>query len=234
MGNTLFLMDEKKTGFIKPTLRSLALWCDPIGSDDTDSGGVVGVSVFMTDKADREAGSEIPAETLIRILGESALPRLSTIGLTGPPEWFGACVDMSDWYRTQKSLSLQPKPISNFDTKIRRKRMLSEWGRSLGQSYSRQSTLNLLFTALWFDSRLAPRPINILYGSSPAVPPSCAAVLTGSRWRGWMLVIVHELFNMLGAGDLLFISLTPVWCGDLAASCTAFTAHPPAVFSRHL
>lgn len=86
MGNTLFLMDEKKTGFIKPSLRSLALHCDPIGSDDTDSGGVVGVSVFMADKADGEAGSEIPAETLIWILGESTLPRLSPIALTEPPE----------------------------------------------------------------------------------------------------------------------------------------------------
>lgn len=64
MGNTLFLMDEK-TGSIKSRLSSLALRCDPIGSDDTDSGGVVGVSVFMADKADVEAGSEIPAETLI-------------------------------------------------------------------------------------------------------------------------------------------------------------------------
>lgn len=45
------------------------------------------------------------------------------------------------------------------------------------------------------------RPINFLYGSSPAVPPSCAAVSVGSRWRGWMVVIVHELFNMQGAGD---------------------------------
>lgn len=49
-----------------------------------------------------------------------------------------------------------------------------------------------------------------------------------------MLVIVSELFNMLDAGDLLFISLTPVWCGGLTASYTAFTAHPPAVFSNTL
>lgn len=61
-------------------------------------------------------------------------------------------------------------------------------------------------------------PINILYDSSPAVPRSCTAVLTGSRWRGWMLLIVHELFNMLAAGDRLFISVTPVWRGGLAAS----------------
>lgn len=86
MGNAMFLMDEKKTGFIKPRLHSLALCCDPIGSDDTDSEGVVGVSVFMADKADREAGSKIPAETLNWILGESALAWLSPIVLTEPPE----------------------------------------------------------------------------------------------------------------------------------------------------
>lgn len=78
MGNTPFLMDEK-TGFIKSRLRSPALCCDPIGSDDTDSEGVVGVSVFMADKG--EAGSEIPAETLICILRERALPRLNPITL---------------------------------------------------------------------------------------------------------------------------------------------------------
>lgn len=49
-----------------------------------------------------------------------------------------------------------------------------------------------------------------------------------------MLVIVHELFNMLGAGDLLFISLTPVWFGESAASCAAFTARLPAVSSRNM
>lgn len=32
-----------------------------------------------------------------------------------------------------------------------------------------------------------------------------------------MLVIVSELFNMLDAGALLFISLTPVWFGGLTA-----------------
>lgn len=82
----LFLMDEKKTGFIKPRQRSLALHCNPIGSDDTDSGGVVGVSVFMADKADGESGSEIQAETLIWILGENVLPRLSPVALTKPSE----------------------------------------------------------------------------------------------------------------------------------------------------
>lgn len=86
MERTLLLMDEKKTGFIKPRLHSLALHCDPIGSDDTDSGGVVGVSVFMADKTDKEAGCEILAETLIWILRESALPRLNPIALTEPPE----------------------------------------------------------------------------------------------------------------------------------------------------
>ncbi len=80
--NTLLLIDEKKTVFIKPRLCSLALRCDPIGSDDTDSGGVVGVSVFIADKADGETGTEIPAETLIWILRESALPRLSPIAHT--------------------------------------------------------------------------------------------------------------------------------------------------------
>lgn len=45
-------MDETRTRFIKLRLLSLALRCDPIGSDDTDSGGVVGVSVFLADKVD--------------------------------------------------------------------------------------------------------------------------------------------------------------------------------------
>lgn len=85
MGNTLFLIDEK-TGFIKSRLRSLALRCDPIGSDDTDSGGVVGVSVFTADKANAGAGSEIPAETLIWMLGDSSLPRLNPITLREPPQ----------------------------------------------------------------------------------------------------------------------------------------------------
>lgn len=58
---SLFLIDEKKSAFIKPRLLSLALCCDPIGSDDTDSRGVVGVCVFTADKTE----SEIPAETLI-------------------------------------------------------------------------------------------------------------------------------------------------------------------------
>lgn len=80
------MIDEKETGFIKPRLRSLALRCDPIGSDDTDSRGVVGVSVFMADKADGESGTEIPAETLIWVLGESALPRLSPIAPTEPSD----------------------------------------------------------------------------------------------------------------------------------------------------
>lgn len=66
MENVLFLMDEKKAGFIKPRLCSLALRCDPIGSDETDCSAVVGVSVLLADKADGEAGSEIP--TLIWIL----------------------------------------------------------------------------------------------------------------------------------------------------------------------
>lgn len=43
-------------------LCSLALRCDPIGFDDTDSGALVGVSVFTADKADGEAGSVIQAE----------------------------------------------------------------------------------------------------------------------------------------------------------------------------
>lgn len=37
--SSLFFIDEKKTGFIKLRQRSLALHCDPIGSDDTDSTG---------------------------------------------------------------------------------------------------------------------------------------------------------------------------------------------------
>lgn len=36
---------------IKLRLCSLVLRCDPIGSDDIDSRGVVGVCVFMDDKA---------------------------------------------------------------------------------------------------------------------------------------------------------------------------------------
>lgn len=79
-------MDEKKSGFIKLRLRSLVLCCDPIGSDDTDSGGVVEVSVFIADKADGEGGSKIPAETLIWILGESALPWLSSIAHAEPTQ----------------------------------------------------------------------------------------------------------------------------------------------------
>lgn len=74
-----------------------------------------------------------------------------------------------------------------------------------------------VFAPLRFDSQLKVRPINILYGASPAVLLTCAVVLNGSRWRGWMLVIVTELFNMLDAGALLFISLTPVWFGGLTA-----------------
>lgn len=62
---SLFLIDEKKSAFIEPRLLSLALCCDPIGSDDTDSRGVVGVRVFTADKTDEETESEIPAETLI-------------------------------------------------------------------------------------------------------------------------------------------------------------------------
>lgn len=57
-------------GFIKPTVRSLALCRDPIRSDDTDSVRVEGVSVFMADKVDGEAGSAIQ--------GESTVPRLSS------------------------------------------------------------------------------------------------------------------------------------------------------------
>lgn len=68
-------------------------------------------------------------------------------------------------------------------------------------------------------------PYSVLF----LLPLSCAAVLVGPRWRGWTLVIVHELFNMLGAGDLLFISLTSWGLGSIT-----FTAHPPAVFSTHL
>lgn len=80
----------------------------------------------------------------------------------------------------------------------------------MGTSYSKASNLKSVFF-YFFDSRPTMRTDNIVYDSSSGVPPSCTAVLTGSRWRGWMLVIVHELFNMLGAGDLLFIGLTPVW-----------------------
>ncbi|KAF0033552.1 hypothetical protein F2P81_013618, partial [Scophthalmus maximus] len=47
---------DKETGFIKPKLRSLALRCDPTGSDDTDYGGVMGWD--PTDKQN-EAGLEI-------------------------------------------------------------------------------------------------------------------------------------------------------------------------------
>lgn len=57
-------------GFIKPTLRSLALCRDPIRSDDTDSVRVEGASVFMADKVDGEAECEIQ--------GESTVPRLSS------------------------------------------------------------------------------------------------------------------------------------------------------------
>lgn len=207
MRNALF-SDGWKEGFIKPLLCSLALRCDPIGSDDTDSGGVVGVSVCMADKTDAEAASEIPAETLIWILGESALPKLSPIALTEPPSAYEpqlTCLTDS----SLNSLFLQPKPISDSDTLIRRKQMLRDGECSQGQSRSRQSNLNLVFTALWFDSQLALRPIDILYGCSPAAPPSCAAVLAGSRWRGWKPVIVHELFNMLVTDCLL----APALCG---------------------
>lgn len=51
-------------------LRSLALCRDPIRSDDTDNVRVEGVSVFMADKVDGEAGCEIQ--------GESTVPRLSS------------------------------------------------------------------------------------------------------------------------------------------------------------
>lgn len=112
---------KKKTRFIKPRPRSLALHCDPIGSDDTDSGGVVGVSVFVADKVDKggcicDTGRNTYLDT-----GESALPTLCPI--------LQEVIWSQSWHvrlkLPPKSLFLTPKPISHFDTKIWKKRILT-------------------------------------------------------------------------------------------------------------
>jgi len=69
--------NAQKTSFIKARLS--ARRCDPIGSDDTDSGEVEGVGVFPADKVKGGPGSEMPVETLIWILGESALSTLEAL-----------------------------------------------------------------------------------------------------------------------------------------------------------
>lgn len=74
-------------GFIKPTLRSLGLCRDPIRSDGTDSVRVEGVSVFMADKVNGEAGCEIQ--------GESTVSRLSST-LLGDSLAKSTRADMSD------------------------------------------------------------------------------------------------------------------------------------------
>lgn len=168
------------------------------------------------------------------VLGGSTLSRLSSMLLIEPRTRV-ICQSWHVWLipNPQKSISSSK---TNFQLWHKDKEKTNvEWMRLLtGFIVQQRAGLNLVFTALWFDSQLAVRTINILYGASAAVSLSCTAALTESRWRGWMLLIVRELFNMLDAGDLLFNSLTPVWCGGLTASYTAFTAHTPAVFSRHL
>lgn len=69
--NTLVFRLDKETGFIKPKLRSLALRCDPTGSDDTDYGGVMGVSLFMVDKAKGSLDLRYWQKQFIWVLRES-------------------------------------------------------------------------------------------------------------------------------------------------------------------
>lgn len=186
---------DVKPNIVKLRHCSLALCCDLAGSADTDSRGVVGGRVFSADKADSKAASQIPAETLIWILRENTLPSWAISPSQNHHDNVKLELTCLTDTAAQKVYFLNQNQFPLLTPRYWEKQMLSEWECSLGQRYSRRSAFFFLFTTLSFDSQLTVRPINILYGSFPAVPPSCIAVLTRSRWRGWMLVIVHELFN---------------------------------------
>lgn len=177
-------------------------------------------------------------KTLIWVLKESAVPRLSPIVLTEQPECFGARAHMSahqpDWYHLpKKSISFNQ---NQFPTLTPRYWENGHWAKGCAQwvNCAAHSQISIYFLLHCDFTRVSPSGPSI---SFMAPSPRGASVLRcWSRWvqmeRSEACSLFMSFLTCRGAGDLLFISLTPLWCADLAAPCAAFTARPPAVYSR--